>query len=1011
MNVNKISKLIVILVIGFIFFTGCTARRSGLEKKSLQPPFPSPEYQELIHQGDLYFSKMHLYGWRQAEAFYKKAYEMKPSPALGEKRLLALCLTAIREKHEKIVNPLVYKEIDALAASEGFPKTKKQEYLFEIIQHYRTLPVFRKDGQRIAAKEKKQVDAAWFDFENSPLDTYLYLYFLNYYTYDTKDYNEELIQLLKTHRILELIDKYAMSPLFVYLNKKSIANREAEVEEQFPQFAEFLVFKGNRLFSENKLKQASGYYKKVLELIPDYTKAINGIGNIYYFTVKDYETAITYYQRTLDLDESNPVALFGKGVSLHYLEKYPESNQVFDFMLANQEMYHGEAYYYKAYNYYHLKDPLKAREFIDQAKPLLPFSGEVSFLSGLLYYNQGELKKAERDFSDATYDHQFSPCYPLYYLGLVRLKNRDWSFIKDFSDSIRHFELAVENMSKKLNEIDLLEVEEHQKEWMKKQQMAKLQEFKEVSAQLIQQMQAIIDKNAHKKKAYDKRKKDEALERVKALLDRDPAQLNARDEKNDGVTLLHLAVQEGQTNILEFLLSRGARLDIKDNNNYTPLHWAVMLGFKDIARMLISNGADVNDRGLNSMTPLHDAAYNGHQEIAKMLIANGAKLDARDELGNTPLDLAVEKKQTGVLALLKPLHMAVEKGETGEFEDALKKYPFFIDARDENGRTPLHLAAAKGNKEILWMLINQGAGINTRDIDGFTPMELAAQKGHNAVVQILQGMGAQPGNPEILAKELQEKQAVLWYLGGHGWAVKTQNHFLIFDYHPLTFQLKRVPRVPLLGNGQVNPAELKNQRVFVFFSQEVLETGDRGIRSIFSKADYPVTYISKGFAVSSSQYVNIEHHQQKQISGMEIAAFTSPGEPERLGYLVKVDGLKIFYPGKRGYWSKEVWEDFAREIESLRKIAGDNKGAMEPGIDIAFLSVPDSRVQQQEQRVEIEKGVVGLLNQLQPTLWFPLTAEGDESMGIQFAGSVKKNQLAAIRVYCPAQRGDRFSYK
>ena len=217
---------------------------------------------------------MHLYGWRQAETFYNNAYEMKPSPGLGDKRFLALCLTAIREKHEKIVNPLVYKEIDVLAASEGFPKT----------------------------------------------------------------------------------------------------------------------------------------------------------------------------------------------------QKYRESNQVFDFMLANQEMYRGEAYYYKAYNYYHMKEPVKARELIDRAKSLLPLSGEVFFLSGLLYYNQGKLKEAEKDFLRTLYDNQYSPCYPLYYLGLIKLKNQDWSFIKDFSDSIRHFELAVENMSNKLNEIDLMEIEVHQKEWMKKRQ-------------------------------------------------------------------------------------------------------------------------------------------------------------------------------------------------------------------------------------------------------------------------------------------------------------------------------------------------------------------------------------------------------------------------------------------------------------------------------------------------------------------------------------------------------------
>ena len=37
MNVKKILKPVVIFVIGFIYLTGCTARRGGLEQKSLHP--------------------------------------------------------------------------------------------------------------------------------------------------------------------------------------------------------------------------------------------------------------------------------------------------------------------------------------------------------------------------------------------------------------------------------------------------------------------------------------------------------------------------------------------------------------------------------------------------------------------------------------------------------------------------------------------------------------------------------------------------------------------------------------------------------------------------------------------------------------------------------------------------------------------------------------------------------------------------------------------------------------
>jgi hypothetical protein len=130
-----------------------------------------------------------------------------------------------------------------------------------------------------------------------------------------------------------------------------------------------------------------------------------------------------------------------------------------------------------------------------------------------------------------------------------------------------------------------------------------------------------------------------------------------------------------------------------------------------------------------------------------------------------------------------------------------------------------------------------------------------------------------------------------------------------------------------------------------------------------------------------------------------------------LGYLVKVDGLKIFYPGNRGYQSKEVWKDYAHEIDSLQENANVNEAPMKLSVDIAFLPVPDSRVQQQEQRLEIEEGVARLLNRLQSAVWFPMTPEGDEYMGIQFAESIKKNQPTATRVYCPEQRGDRFSYK
>jgi len=53
--------------------------------------------------------------------------------------------------------------------------------------------------------------------------------------------------------------------------------------------------------------------------------------------------------------------------------------------------------------------------------------------------------------------------------------------------------------------------------------------------------------------------------------------------------------------------------------------------------------------GRNKRTPLHKAAAKGNSEIAKVLVDNGANLNARDENGQTPLILAIARGQTPVV--------------------------------------------------------------------------------------------------------------------------------------------------------------------------------------------------------------------------------------------------------------------------------------------------------------------------------------------------------------------------
>ena len=53
------------------------------------------------------------------------------------------------------------------------------------------------------------------------------------------------------------------------------------------------------------------------------------------------------------------------------------------------------------------------------------------------------------------------------------------------------------------------------------------------------------------------------------------------------------ASHNGHLNIVEFLVSHGANVNAKNNNNETPLHIAWKNGHKDIVEYLVSHGANV----------------------------------------------------------------------------------------------------------------------------------------------------------------------------------------------------------------------------------------------------------------------------------------------------------------------------------------------------------------------------------------------------------------------------------
>jgi hypothetical protein len=85
-----------------------------------------------------------------------------------------------------------------------------------------------------------------------------------------------------------------------------------------------------------------------------------------------------------------------------------------------------------------------------------------------------------------------------------------------------------------------------------------------------------------------------------------------------------------QERIVQFLLSCGANVNIRNARGQTPLHIAAQQGHVGIVRLLLSSKhIDVNAQDRCRATPLYLASENGHVMVVKLLVEHNAQLDIR----------------------------------------------------------------------------------------------------------------------------------------------------------------------------------------------------------------------------------------------------------------------------------------------------------------------------------------------------------------------------------------------
>ena len=235
---------------------------------------------------------------------------------------------------------------------------------------------------------------------------------------------------------------------------------------------------------------------------------------------------------------------------------------------------------------------------------------------------------------------------------------------------------------------------------------------------------------------------------------------------------LHMAVRSGHVSEVSKLLASGADANARDGMGSTPLIDAAWSGNVEIARVLLEHGADVNATHREAgSTALEYAVLTGQTAVVKLLLGAGADTSRRYRYDQTVLHIAAARGFPPILELLADSHASLNpvdaNGNTPLDEAVLHNQAeavrFLIAqgadvkyTHPADGRGPVHEVAAKGFSDLLSLLIDAGANPVLRDRSGQTPLDLAlAYKNANVVAALLK-LGSRISESESAAEEAME---------------------------------------------------------------------------------------------------------------------------------------------------------------------------------------------------------------------------------------------------------------
>ena len=236
---------------------------------------------------------------------------------------------------------------------------------------------------------------------------------------------------------------------------------------------------------------------------------------------------------------------------------------------------------------------------------------------------------------------------------------------------------------------------------------------------------------------------------IRYILSKD---LDLNDEKLFGYLPLHIAVEADNIEIIKLFLDHGADINAVDGMKQNCLFKTYNI---ETAKYLIEHGANVNQIDEYGAIPLFNVTW--YYDLAKLYIESGSDIHHKDENGCPILFRTIMNNNYKLLKYLI-VEKSIDVNDTCQNDinsliwfiiirrkeknvnivKLLIEHKININHHDKYKNTALHYAVKyDSKKELIKLLLDNGAKVDIKNIQGKTPIDIAIEKGRKDIVDLL----------------------------------------------------------------------------------------------------------------------------------------------------------------------------------------------------------------------------------------------------------------------------------